>query len=127
MFSLLDLIGRIFISSFFLFSAASKIIAYDTTLGWMGQTMPGFLLIPTIVIEIVFPTFIILGYRTRLASGMLALFCLATAFIFHFDFSYHTEIIAFLKNLGLAGGLFFLVVNGPKDFVLIKKKRYVKL
>ena len=127
MFNLLDLIGRIFISSFFLFSAASKIITYDTTLGWMEQTMPGFLLIPTIVIEIVFPIFIILGYRTRLASGMLALFCLATAFIFHFDFSYHTQIIAFLKNLGLAGGLFFLVVNGSKDFVLIKKKRYVKL
>tara|TARA_B100000780_G_C20822789_1_gene326928 strand:+ start:195 stop:578 length:384 start_codon:yes stop_codon:yes gene_type:complete len=125
--NLLDLIGRIFISSIFLFSAASKILTYKATLEWMEQTMPGFLLIPAIVIEIVFPIFIILGYRTRLASGMLALFCLATAFIFHFDFSNHTQIIAFLKNLGLTGGLFFLIVNGPKEFILIKKKRYVKL
>lgn len=127
MINLLDLIARIFISSVFLFSAASKIITYEATLDWVEQTMPGFLLIPAIIIEIIFPIFIIFGYRTRLAAGILALFCLTTAFIFHFDFSYHTEIIAFLKNLGLAGGLFFLVVNGPKDFVLIKKKRYVKL
>ena len=127
MLNLLDLIARIFISSIFLFSAVSKIITYEATLEWMELTLPGILLIPAIIIEIVFPIFIILGYRTRLASGMLALFCLATAFIFHFDFSNHTQIIAFLKNLGLTGGLFFLIVNGPKEFILIKKKRYVKL
>ena len=125
--NLLDLIARIFISAIFLFSAASKIITYDTTLGWMEQTMPGFFLIPAIIVEIIFPIFIIMGYRTGLASGILALFCLSTAFIFHFDFSNHIQVIAFLKNLGLAGGLLFLIINGPKEFVLIKKKRYVKL
>jgi putative oxidoreductase len=125
--NLLDLIARIFISAIFLFSAASKIITYDATLGWMEQTMPGFFLIPAIIVEIIFPIFIIIGYRTGLASGILALFCLSAAFIFHFDFSNHIQIIAFLKNLGLAGGLLFLIINGPKEFVLIKKKRYVKL
>jgi len=127
MINLLDLIARIFISAIFLFSAASKIITYSATLEWMEQTLPGFLLIPAIIIEIVFPIFIILGYRTRLASGILALFCLATAFIFHFDFSNHTQIIAFLKNLGLTGGLFFLIIHGPKNFILLKKKKYVQL
>ena len=127
MINLLDLIARIFISSVFLFSAASKIITYEATLDWVEQTMPGFLLIPAIIIEIIFPIFIIFGYRTRLAAVILALFCLTTAFIFHFDFSNHTQVIAFLKNLGLAGGLIFLIIHGPKEFIFIKKKKYVRL
>ena len=127
MINLLDLIARIFISSIFLFSAVSKIITYEATLEWMEQTLPGILLIPAIIIEIVFPIFIILGYRTRLAAGILALFCLTTAFIFHFDFSNHTQVIAFLKNLGLTGGLIFLIIHGPGKFVLLKKKKYVRL
>ena len=127
MVNLLDLIARIFISLIFLFSGVSKIITYDATLGWMEQIMPGFFLIPAIIVEIIFPIFIIIGYRTGLASGILVLFCLATAFLFHFDFSNHIQIIAFLKNLGLAGGLLFLTINGPQKFILMKKKRYVKL
>jgi putative oxidoreductase len=58
---------------------------------------------------------------------LLALFCLVTAFWFHFDFSNDTQIIAFLKNIGLAGGLLFLAINGAKDWTLTKKKRYVRL
>ena len=33
------------------------------------------------------------------------------------------QVIAFLKNVGLAGGMLFLVVNGAKDFSLEKKKK----
>jgi putative oxidoreductase len=126
--SILDLFGRIFISSIFLFSAINKIIQYESTIDWMETFgLPGLFLIPAIIIEIIFPIFIILGYRVKLAAGFLTLFCLVTAFIFHFDFSNQIQIIAFLKNLGLAGGLMFLIANGPKNFVLIKKKKYVKL
>ena len=128
MFSLLDLLGRIFISSVFLFSGINKIFQYGGTVQWMeGFGLPGILLIPAIIIEIILPILIIIGYQTKLAAGGLILFCLSTAFIFHFDFSNQMQIIAFLKNLGLAGGLIFLSINGPKNFVLIKKKKYVKL
>ena len=128
MISLLDLLGRIFISSVFLFSGINKIFQYGGTVQWMeGFGLPGILLIPAIIIEIILPILIIIGYQTKLAAGGLILFCLSTAFIFHFDFSNQMQIIAFLKNLGLAGGLIFLSINGPKNFVLIKKKKYVKL
>ena len=126
--NLLDLIARIFISGIFLFSGINKITNYEGTVQWMeGFGVPGLFLIPAIIIEIIFPLFIILGYRTKIASGFLILFCLMTAFIFHNDFSNQMQIIAFLKNLGLAGGLIFLIIHGPKDFVVIKKKKYVKL
>jgi putative oxidoreductase len=92
-----------------------------------GFGMPGFLLIPAIIIEILFPLMIIVGYKTRIAAGGLLLFSLLTAFIFHFDFSNQMQVIAFLKNIGLAGGMLFLVVHGAKDFSMEKKKKYVRL
>ena len=126
--NLFDLIGRIMISAIFLFSGISKIFNYDGTVGWMeSYGMPGILLIPAIIIEILFPLMIIVGYQTRIAAGGLLLFSLLTAFIFHLDFSNQMQIIAFLKNVGLAGGMLFLVVHGAKDFSLEKKKKYVRL
>ena len=126
--NLLDLIGRVFISSVFLFSGVNKILQYEETVLWMEQSgVPGLFLIPTIVLEIIAPILIIIGYQAKLAATLLALFCFATAFLFHFDFSNQMQIIAFLKNIGLAGGLLFLIVNGPKEFVLFKKKKYVRL
>ena len=126
--NLLDLIGRILISSVFLFSGINKIFQFEGSVQWMeGFGILGFFLIPAIIIEIVFPILIIIGYQTRLASGILAIFCLATGFIFHLDFSNQMQTISLLKNLGLAGGLFFLMLNGPKDFILFKRKKYVRL
>ena len=50
-----------------------------------------------------------------------------TAFIFHFDFSNQNEIIAFLKNISLGGGLLFLIINGTKGWALERKKKYVRM
>ena len=52
--NLVDLIGRIFISSVFLLSGYNKIFNYDGTMTWMeGYGVPGFLLWPTILLEII--------------------------------------------------------------------------
>ena len=128
MFSFLDLLGRILISSVFLFSGINKFLQFEATVQWMeGFGIPGFLLIPAIAIEIILPILIIIGYRTKLSAGILALFCLITGFVFHFDLSNQMQVVALLKNIGLAGGMFFLMINGPKEFTLIKKKKYVRL
>ena len=121
MIKVLDLIGRIFISGIFLLSGFNKIGNYDGTVGWMESFgLPGFLLIPAIILEILAPILIIIGYQTRIAAGALSLFCIATAIIFHNDFSDQMQLIAFMKNLALAGGFLFLVVNGAKGYCLDK-------
>jgi len=51
----------------------------------------------------------------------MALFCFATAIIFHADFNNQMQFVSFFKNIGLAGGFLFLVINGAKDFSLDKK------
>ena len=126
--NILDLIGRIFISVLFLVSAYNKIFSINGTMGWMeGFGVPGFLLYPVIVLEIILPIFIIIGYQARVSAAILAAFCLLTAFIFHFDFSEQMQVIAFLKNLGLAGGFLFIVANGTRVWVIFKKKKFVRL
>ena len=122
MIKIFDLIGRVFISGVFLLSGFSKIGNYDGTVGWMESFgLPGFLLIPAITLEILAPILIIIGYQTRIAAGALSLFCIVTAIIFHTDFSDQMQFIAFMKNLALAGGFLFLVVNGAKGYCLDKK------
>ena len=122
MIKIFDLIGRVFISGVFLLSGFNKISNYDGTVGWMESFgLPGFLLIPAIILEILAPILIIIGYQTRIAAGALSLFCIATAIIFHTDFSDQMQFIAFMKNLALAGGFLFLVVNGAKGYCLDKK------
>ena len=126
--NLLDLIGRILISALFLISAYNKIFSIDGTIGWMqGFGVPGFLLYPTIALEIILPILIIIGYKTKISAIILAIFSIATALIFHLDFSNQMQVIALLKNLGLAGGFIFIAVNGPKDWAFDKKNKYVRL
>ena len=60
--NIIDLVGRILISSLFLISAYNKIFSLDGTMGWMeGYGVPGFLLYPTIALEIILPLFVIIG------------------------------------------------------------------
>ena len=128
MLNFIDLIGRVFISSVFLLSGYNKIFNFDATVGWMeGFGVPGFLLWPTIVLEILLPLLIIIGYHAKISAILLAIFSLTTAIIFHSDFSNQMQLIAFLKNLGLAAGFMFIAIHGTKDWALDNKKKYVRL
>ena len=127
-----DLIGRILISALFLISAFNKIFNLDGSMSWMeGFGVPGFLIFPTIAIEIILPVLVIVGYQARIAAGILAIFCLATAFIFHFDFSDQAQFISFLKKFlfGLQFSFFLILFiegytfNSSSFLKLIAPKR----
>ena len=120
--NVIDLIGRILISLIFLISGFRKINAYEGTVDWMETFgVPGIFLIPTIIIEIIAPILIIIGFKVKISAAILSLFCVLTAVVFHNDFSNQMQLISFMKNIGLAGGFLFLVVNGSRDFSLDRK------
>ena len=126
--NIFDLIGRIFISLVFLLSGYNKIFNFESTTEWMGGFgLPGFLLWPAILLEVIFPIFIIIGYKTKISAYLLALFCISTALIFHLHFSNQMQTIALLKNVGLAGGFLFIAVHGTGNWAVDKKKKYVRL
>ena len=122
MLNIFDLIGRILISILFLLNGIYKINNYNGTVDWIESFgLPGILIIPAIVLEIIAPLFIIFGYKVKISSGLLSLFCIATAFIFHNNLTDQMQLTSFLKNIALAGGFLFLMINGAKDFSLDKK------
>ena len=120
--NILDLVGRIFISLVFLLSGINKIGNQEGTIQWMESLgMPGIFLIPAIILELVAPILIMIGYKVKISAALLSIFCVTTAVIFHNDFSNQMQFISFMKNIALAGGFLFIVVNGAKDFSLDKK------
>ena len=122
MVNILDLLGRILITALFLLSGVFKISNYDGSVDWMESFgIPETLIIPAIILEVIGPILIIIGYKARIAAGCLSLFCIVTAIIFHNDFSDQMQFTSFLKNIALAGGFLFIVVNGTKDFSIEKK------
>ena len=120
--NIIDLLGRIFISILFFINGIFKINNYEGTIEWMDSYgLPSIMIIPAIIIEIVAPILIVIGYKTKIAAALLFLFCISTAFIFHNDFSDQMQLTAFLKNIALAGGFMFLIANGARGYSLDKK------
>ena len=120
--NILDLLGRILISILFLLNGVSKINNYESTVDWIESfEISGMIIIPAIILEIIGPILIIVGYKAKIAAGFLSLFCITTAIIFHNDFSNQMQFTSFLKNIALAGGFLFIAVNGTKDFSIEKK------
>ena len=115
----IDLIARIFISLLFLINGYSKVIYFDGTISWMeSYGLPGFFIYPAILLEIIAPLLLIIGYKTKISSVMLAGFCIVTALIFLNDFSEQSQLNGFFKNIGLSAGFLFLAINGSKKFSL---------
>ena len=125
---IVEVIGRIFLSALFLFNGIAKILYYEGTIEYMENFgVPDYLITPAIIIEIVFPTLLIIGYKTRLSAIVLASFTILLAVIFHTDFSSQIQLTQFLKNFAIAGGFIIIFVYGPDkysiDYMLKSKQK----
>jgi len=125
---IVEVIGRIFLSALFLFNGIAKIFYYEGTIEYMENfDIPGYLITPAIIIEILFPILLIIGYKTRLFAIVLALFTILLAVIFHTDFSNQIQLTQFLKNFAIAGGFLIIFAYGPNkysiDYMLKSKQK----
>jgi putative oxidoreductase len=109
------LIARLLLAQIFLLAGIGKLGAgYASTQGYMAAMgVPGVLLPLVIALEIGGGLALIAGFLTRWAALALAGFCLVSAAIFHTNFGDSMQMIMFMKNLAMAGGLLVLSVHGP--------------
>ena len=115
----IELVGRTFLSLIFLLEGIRKIFYYESTVEYMENfSVPGYLLPPAIVIEILFPVLVIIGYKTKLSAAILSLFTLLLAIIFHTDFSNQMQLTSLLKNFAISGGFMIVYIYGPGKFSL---------
>ena len=126
---IVEVFGRIFISALFLIEAIRKFFNPDMSMMYMSDHgVPEFLFYPSIAFEIIIPLLLIVGYKTRIAASLLAVFVLAVTLIFH---SHHIiddgrQLTIFLKNLAIIGGLLLIISNKSQicsvDYYLESKK-----
>ena len=96
----IEFIGRILLSALFLIEGIGKLFMQEDVIMYMeNYGVPGVLFIPAVIVEILFPILIIVGYKTKLAALVMTLFTFTVAIIFHTNFSEGTQLIFFLKNV----------------------------
>lgn len=111
------LIARLLLALMFVLSGWGKISGYAGTQGYMQSAgVPGALLPLVILAELGGGLAILLGFMTRTAAVMLALFTLAAGFLFHLHPADQMQMIMFMKNLAIAGGFLALAVAGAGAF-----------
>ena len=117
-----NLVGRILLAHIFLLAGLNKITGYSGTQGYMeAMGVPGVLLPLVILLEIGGALALIAGWQTRLAAYALALFSVVAALIFHSNLEDQIQMILFMKNWALAGGLLVLAANGAGAFSLYNR------
>ena len=122
----LPLIGRLLIGAPFLLSGVGKLAAYERVVGMISAA--GLPLAPlgwliAIIIEIGGALLMIAGFRVRLAAYVMAAFTLAAAVFFHRNFSDPNQMIHFLKNIVILGGLLNIAYFGAGPLSLDNRNR----
>ena len=115
----LDLVGRILIALLFVPAAIGKITGFEGTVSYIqsaGLPLPTLAAIAAIAVELLAPIAIIVGFKTRYAAAILALFTIAASFGFHQFWSLPADKVImnqmmFFKNLAIAGGLLILAAH----------------
>jgi putative oxidoreductase len=113
------LVGRALLAAIFLHEAVSKLTVYSAALAYMRAFgVPGELLPFAIAVELGCGVLILCGYQTRAAALVLAVFCLATAVLFHRNLGDRNQLLHFEKDLAIAGGLLVLFARGAGAWAL---------
>tara|TARA_Y100000590_G_C14909641_1_gene709628 strand:+ start:104 stop:487 length:384 start_codon:yes stop_codon:yes gene_type:complete len=110
---IVEFLGRVLLSTLFLVEGIGKISIQEDVMIYMEDYgVPEILFVPAIILEILFPLLLIVGYKTKWVASILALFTFAVAIIFHTDFSEGMQMMFFLKDMAIAGGFMIVVAYG---------------
>ena len=114
----IELLGRIFLSFLFLFEGIKKLFFFqeETQMYMEEYGVPDILFFPSTLLDIILPIFIIIGFKTRLCASILVIFTISVTLIFHMDFNNQMQLITFLKNISITGGLLIIVANENRYF-----------
>jgi putative oxidoreductase len=123
--------GRLLLAAIFVISGLNKLSDFSGTAAFMsGAGLPAaeFLLVLTILIEVAGGLMIVLGWHTRQLALILFLFMIPVTAVFHNPWAAadpaqaQQQMIHFLKNLAIMGGLLHLSAFGPGHFSIEARK-----
>src|SRR5919198_1433571 len=110
------LIGRILLAAIFILSGFGKLSDISGTAAYFQMyNLPAgaATAVGAGLIELLGGVSILVGFQTRIAAWVLAVFSVATALIAHMNWADMMQLINFQKNLAMAGGFLVLATYGP--------------
>ena len=122
-------IGRLFLSAIFLSSGFGKIFKFAGTQQYMeakGMPIAALFLVFAIILEITGGLSVLLGYKTKWGALALIIFLIPATLIFHNQLSDQMQMIMFMKNVAILGGLFMVVSFGAGPLSLDNRSSSVK-
>lgn len=122
----LPLLARLLVGIPFTLGGLAKLFDYSGTVGLITETgLPfapmGWLM--AVLVEAGCGFLLILGFQTRAAAVVLALFTMATAVVFHSNLADPMQLPHFLKNLMITGGLLQVAAFGAGALSLDARSR----
>ncbi|MEZ0210175.1 MAG: DoxX family protein [Methylophilus sp.] len=124
--SAVSVLGRVLLSHIFIISGIGKATNPAGTIGYIqsvGAPLPEVAYAIALFVELVLGVALLVGFKARWAAAGIALFTLATAFLFHFNLADQMQQIMFLKNLTIVGGLLLVVAFGTGAYSLDNRRR----
>jgi putative oxidoreductase len=126
----LNLMGRILLAALFLPAGLSKLSGFEGTVGYIASVGLPFASVAAaaaIAVEILGSVALLVGFQTRMAAAVLAVFTMVASFFFHAFWAAAPEQafmqqLLFFKNIGVIGGLLLLVSSGAGAWSLDAKK-----
>ncbi|MDZ4381609.1 MAG: DoxX family protein [Parvibaculum sp.] len=112
-------IGRVLLSVLFILAGLSKATGAAGTIAYIeskGIPLPQVAYALTVALELGGGILLLVGFQARLVALAFAGFSIVSALIFHTDFADQTQMIMFMKNLSIAGGMLFVFANGAGGF-----------
>lgn len=114
------LLGRLLMAFIFLFAGVGKITGFEGTVGYIaskGLPLPEVAAVGAIVVEVGGSIMLIVGWNARVAAAALFVFTAMTALFFHNFWAVpadqaQNQMIHFMKNAAMMGGLLYAVVHG---------------
>ncbi|RFA30792.1 hypothetical protein CAI21_04615 [Alkalilimnicola ehrlichii] len=122
------LAARVLLMLMFLISGFETLGAPSHFAGFLGSIGVPLPLLATwiiIALKLLGGAAIVVGLQTRWLAYAFAAFCVATAFLGHFDPSDVTQMRIFWKNFAVAGGFLLLSVAGPGKLSLDARRGVV--
>lgn len=110
----LPLVARVCLALIFLKAGISHLFGFAGFADMLGQRLAlgGLLAAGTVVIQLLGSLSLLLGYKVKLGALLLIIFLIPATLIFHNFIADGEEINAFLKNVGLIGGLLMVIYTG---------------
>ena len=124
--SIVILIARVFLSILFILAGWGKLTGLEGTaqyFGAIGLPMPSVTAVLVGLVEFVGGLAILIGFQTRIAAVVVALFTIGATLVAHMDFAEGMNAMMAQKNLAIAGGLLLLAITGAGAYSVDRRGR----